>query len=480
MQPFQNADRVVVVLPRLDPTLSGHLALFELERVGFEAELGAPVEFSATDPGGGCRWLLEIDPAHDSAAITSREPGDLTITSRARDVAGIFEALNLWRTVRRSGRAAAATDCTSLDQAIERIVVEVAHAYPAFELRGLDWDAICERGREKVRSADDPLAAAQAWLAELDDSHTWVWPGHANLPYALCVEPDAVRFTYVPRGSAAYAAGVRPGWRLATLDDELPDAAGWLERTAAPPHSRPALAGRRLLAGPAGVPRLLTALDVRGNSRSWQEALKPGPPEPAVSWRRLDSGAGYLRVAAWLDDVDEAIDAALHELRGCESLVVDLRRNPGGSLVAACRTRDRFVRASTTLGSIRHSLGAGRLSEPTPLLAEPTPLLAEPAARAWAGRLVVLTDELTFSSSEDFLLGLQGLPHVWVVGTPSGGGSGRPRHLRLLPGWLLTVSTALTFDRNGRCVEGAGLPVDVHVQPSLSETDDVLEAAAAL
>ena len=286
----------------------------------------------------------------------------------------------------------------------------------------------------------------------------------SRMPSASSRTPFGSR--YVPRGSAAYAAGVRPGWRLATLDDELPDAAGWLERTAAPPHSRPALAGRRLLAGPAGVPRLLTALDVRGNSRSWQEALKPGPPEPAVSWRRLDSGAGYLRVAAWLDDVDEAIDAALHELRGCESLVVDLRRNPGGSLVAACRTRDRFVRASTTLGSIRHSLGAGRLSEPTPLLAEPTPLprsrRAGPAG--WSSSPTSSPSPRARTSYSDS----RGFEHVRVVGTPSGGGSGRPRMLRLLPGWTLTVSTALTFDRNGRCIEGAGLPVDVHVPPSLS------------
>ena len=52
--------------------------------------------------------------------------------------------------------------------------------------------------------------------------------------------------------------------------------------------------------------------------------------------------------------------------------------------------------------------------------------------------------------------------------------------LRLLPGWSLTVSTALTYDRNGRCVEGAGVPVDVYVPPSLSEADAALEMAAAL
>lgn len=461
------------MLPALDPTLGGQLALFELERAGFEAELGGRVAFSNFDPGSGPRWLLEIDPALESAPVTSVDPDGDTIVSRARDVDGLFEALNLWRTVRRNGGAATATDCATLDEAVDRIVVEVGDTYPAFELRGLDWEAICERRLDAVRSADDLLGACQAWLAELEDSHTWIWPGHGNLPYALRVDGDDVCFTHVPPESAGFAAGARPGWRLVELDGDSPDGSGWLLRTAAPPHSRPALSGRRLLAGPPGVPRVLTAADSSGRRVTWEDEPATRPSEPVVDWRRLAAGKGYIRIGAWRDGVDEAVDAALRELRGCEAVVVDLRRNPGGSLVAACRTRDRFLRTATTLGSIRYSVGSGALSAPAPLR-------AEPAAAAWPGRLIVLTDELTFSSAEDFLLGLQGLEHVRVVGVPSGGGSGRPRVLRLLPGWSLTVSTALTYDRSGRCVEGAGIPVDVYVPPSISEGDAALEIAAAL
>ena len=180
------------------------------------------------------------------------------------------------------------------------------------------------------------------------------------------------------------------------------------------------------------------------------------------------------RIAAWVPGrgVDDALDAALAELRDRETLVLDLRGNPGGNLVLAARTRDRFLRERTELGSIRYSVGGGELSGEFPLVAEP--VLGH---ERWAGKLTVLTDALTFSSSEDFLLGLQGLEHVTAVGTPTGGGSGRPRALRLLPGMTLTVSTALTFDRNGRCIEGAGIPVDLEVGGS---DDEVLAAALAL
>jgi carboxyl-terminal processing protease len=468
--PFAGTPLVSIVLPALDPTLGGQLALLELERAAFEAELGAPVAFTASNPGRGARWLLLLEPERTAPPATGWEPVERTIVSRGRDVGGLFEALNLWRTARRAG-SAESVDCTSVDEAVHRVAAEVADTYPAFELRGLDWDDICARHADGVRRAAAPLPALQAWLAELEDSHTWVWPGHGNLPYVLEVGERTIRFVHVPDGSAGHEAGMRPGWRLLGLDEASPDGREWLARTAAPPHSRPYLAGRRLLAGPSGLPRALTAASPDGVEVTWEDTPIPSPPEPVVEWRRLGSGAAYLRIAAWLEGRDDEIDAALADLRGTETLILDLRRNPGGNLVLATRTRDRFLRARTTLGSIRYSVGGGGLSGSIPLVAEP------PEERVrWPGRLVVLTDELTFSSSEDFLLGLQGLEHVTVVGAPSGGGSGRPRSLRLLPGTTLTVSTALTYDRAGRCVEGAGIPVDVPV----ADRGEVLEAAERL
>ena len=42
------------------------------------------------------------------------------------------------------------------------------------------------------------------------------------------------------------------------------------------------------------------------------------------------------------------------------------------------------------------------------------------------------------------------------------------------------MSTALTYDRDGHCVEGAGIPVDVPLLPSSAEMDTVLDAAERL
>ena len=472
MQPFQNADRVVVVLPRLDPTLGGHLALFELERAGFEAELGAPVEFSPTDPGrrlplaAGDRSGTRLGTDH------SWEPGDATITSRARDVAGIFEALNLWRTVRRSGGAAAATDCASLDEAIERIVVEVADTYPAFELRGLDWDAICERASDAVRSADDPLAAARhgSPSSRTRTRGSGRVTRISRTPSASSRTPSGSRTCRAGRPGTRPASGQAGGWRRSTTSSPTPPA-GWSGR----PRRR-----TRVPRSPAGGcwpgRRRAAALDRAGPSGTAGRGRRRRR-RPARTGRQLAPAGLRHRLPA---DRRMARRRRRSDRRGAsraQRLRVARRRpapQPGREPRRGLPDAGSFPprRDDARLDPLQPRRGSA--------LSRPTPLLAEPAARAWPGRLVVLTDELTFSSSEDFLLGLQGLAHVRVVGTPSGGGSGRPRHLRLLPGWPLTVSTALTYDRNGRCVEGAGIPVDVHVPPSLSETDAVLEAAAAL
>ena len=56
-------------------------------------------------------------------------------------------------------------------------------------------------------------------------------------------------------------------------------------------------------------------------------------------------------------------------------------------------------------------------------------------------------------------MGLAEAPDTRVLGSPSGGGSGRLRVLRLLPGWRLTITTCHTFTNDGHRIEGSGHPV---------------------
>jgi carboxyl-terminal processing protease len=471
-------DHVVMALPVDDSAITAALPLIRNECGEFEAALGVPVDVEAVDLAAAVvdsdqiLWRFSYDTSTVVAELEWRR-GDRVIVSRARDGSGLLRSLNLLHTLVRSGRDVVRDEgCTSIDEVCDRVVAEVAGSYPAFGLRGLDWAALSASHRSAVTAAGaDPLPALQRWLAELDDAHTWVhhWPRPYNPPYTVAVHGDDAVLRRVPVGSAGFEAGARSGWRLVGVDP-----ADWLSRTGAPAHARPLVAGRRLIAIPDGESRPMTACSPDGQTVRWLE--KPSAAERGVfaSWRRLDANTGYLSVTGWARDMRAAFDAALTELGSCDRLVLDLRGNTGGNLMAALRARDRFVRSETVMGSIRYSDGVGGLAEPAELVARPSD------DERWARQLVVLTDCLTYSASEDFLLGLAGLDHVRVMGQPTGGGSGRPRTLPLLPGLELSVSTALTYDRNGHCIENAGIQPDLvatHPRADGSGRDPLVDMA---
>jgi carboxyl-terminal processing protease len=109
----------------------------------------------------------------------------------------------------------------------------------------------------------------------------------------------------------------------------------------------------------------------------------------------------------------------------------------------------------------------------------PHDLVAEPPA---AGPTLTkpvrfLVDPLCYSATEDFLQGVAGLGHVQLVGQRTGGGSGRPRTIRLREHLVVTISTALTFDRDGRCIEGHGFAPDIAVSADPLHPDATLDAA---
>jgi len=328
---------------------------------------------------------------------------------------------------------------------------EVADTWPRLATR-VDWPAITQRHETAMTTAEDLPAALDRWLAELGDAHTTTRssaePG--RLPHRVVLYPDRVSFHEVAPDSPAWHAGVRPGHRLIVAD-----LVERQRRWGAHSHARPWVVGHRLLAGAAGTMVELHAVGPDGRRASWQETYKPYRSLSLLEWEKRED-IGLLRLRGFLPPMERDLDAAMGALSTTRALVVDLRGNGGGNLLMAERFRSRFLRRTTRLGVLRRTLPGGALG-PDEVLE------ADPHETPYGGRVVFVTDPVTYSAAEDCLLGLQGLDHVKVVGMPSGGGSGRLRLLRVLPDRQLSISTALTWDRRRRCVEGHGIPVDLRV-----------------
>lgn len=125
------------------------------------------------------------------------------------------------------------------------------------------------------------------------------------------------------------------------------------------------------------------------------------------------------------------------------------------------------------------TLPKGEFSDWHYMVVSPT---AEDGTYFYRGRVAVLVDPACFSATDVFAAAFRGVPNVILVGTPTGGGSGQSRPVKLpRSGIELNLSSMVSFQWDGNLFDGVGVPPDLLVQPEptdfIGETDTVLEAA---
>ena len=494
-RPFTSAAQCIAVLP--DQPADEHkrkawfnfTMLIQRETPELEAELGTRIAWSESgiDHCNGARMLIGPARLNPDLAAWQRQRSvslpkeplvaidrpERVVVMDAPSLDDIGDAFQLLRTaIWQREDLLTASFASSPAELLQRLDNEVQRTFPQLFARVPGWKSHVESGRRQLKDPDD-LATIQTLMAHLQDAHSWAKDPRINgrLPYHTMATKDGCHFWDVPSWSHAWAAGVRSGDLLLE-----PRATDWLVRTGATLHAKPWVIGYRMLAGRVGEAIELEARRAAGGIVRWAETIPSTPWHDPIEWKRLDRGTGYLRIHAWLnsDEWHDAFITALQELGGCDRLVVDLRGNVGGALVAAQDARDRFLPGETHLGTIRFSTITGEIDAGAPLTGRP------PATGpVWTKSVRFVTDPLCYSATEDFLLGLQGLPHVHVIGQTTGGGSGRPRTISLRPNLNITISTALTFDRQGRCIEGNGLVPDVPIVPDAADPGAGLRRATA-
>ena len=106
-----------------------------------------------------------------------------------------------------------------------------------------------------------------------------------------------------------------------------------------------------------------------------------------------------------------------------------------------------------------------------------------PDAGIYTRPVIVLHDEGCFSATDNFLGALKGHPGVTLMGTASGGGSGRMADYQLPHSRLaLTLCQMASFSSDGRTYDGNGVAPDVVLAPKLEDHlrgkgDSMLDAA---
>ncbi len=97
--------------------------------------------------------------------------------------------------------------------------------------------------------------------------------------------------------------------------------------------------------------------------------------------------------------------------------------------------------------------------------------------------IVVLMNEGCYSATDIFLSTLKEIDGVTLIGTASGGGSGRSRRYQLNNSLIeVRLSSIVSFQPNGELYDGVGVQPDIEVKQIgisdiLKETDSQLEFA---
>lgn len=236
------------------------------------------------------------------------------------------------------------------------------------------------------------------------------------------------------------------------------------------PHS-----GRRVVReGAGGAARPGERVVVREGGRPGalpDSAFGDGPPP----WERealernfglarveiLPGNVGYFEITGFMEGpgMEESLVAALEFLRHTEAVIVDLRRNGGGSGNMTHLFYSHFFPA-TPVPTVRVKSRQQELNRDMQTFAE------VPGPRRPAVPLYVLTSRFTGSAAEEVAFVLQNHRRATLVGDRTGGAGHMVGSYTLPHGFIAMISiTRVSDPATGREWEAVGVQPDVRVAP---------------
>jgi len=310
-----------------------------------------------------------------------------------------------------------------------------------------------------IRGAIDGMLAAldphSSYLdgAALERLETMIDGNYQGLGISVQMEDGAVKVVSPFKGSPADKAGIKAGDYITHLDGKL---IYGLELDEAVKQMR----------GVSGTSIRLSILRP-GRDELLEVDVTRGVIElEPVTFELKEGRIGYISVNEFSRDVGVDVNAALTSLRQQSNgplagLVLDLRRNPGGSLDEAVALSDLFLSKGQIVSQ------RGRNARDT---------IYYEAEKYYRGDvaegvpMIVLIDAGSASASEIVAGALQDQRRAIVMGERSFGKGSVQTLLPLTRDSALKLTTARYYTPSGRSVQEGGIEPDIRV-PQLSDPD---------
>ncbi|MBX7078678.1 MAG: hypothetical protein K1X88_05775 [Nannocystaceae bacterium] len=366
-----------------------------------------------------------------------------------------------------------------------------------------DWPALRLSYAQKlvgIEDAERGYAIINEMLGELGQSHFRLFPpggggdederreGSAEPPLSVRWIDD--RLVVVDSRAGGHLGKVEPGATLLAVDDrDFDEAIARLRARAERPSELAFELGRvasaRLSCARAGQAKKVKLAEADG--RQVIRMLQCAEPEgervtlgnlenipTRVNWRMMPgTTVGYLAFNVWMLPMVKRVEAGMAELRnaGMTALVLDLRGNPGGVGAMSVPVARMLLSQPGSLGTLQFRDFKQEFN-------------VEGNALGFTGKVALLVDEGTASTSEIFAAGLRDLGRVTIFGGRASAGAALPSVIDELPGGAILQYVVGDYrSPKGTVVEGVGVVPDVLV-PETREAfvgghDPVLEAAVA-
>jgi carboxyl-terminal processing protease len=301
------------------------------------------------------------------------------------------------------------------------------------------------------------------------------------------IEGKATVFS-VREGSSAERMGLRPGYLVTHVGGHNVAGLPPSPRALRPVEERFRLRrhAARLLSGPVGTKVSVRFLD--GSGQAHEAMLTRDPPaRPSVQallmppivpevHSRLAGDVGIVAFNFFLfqpilAEVEKAVEG--FRRKGAKAIIFDLRGNPGGFGGMAIPVAARLCSREMSLGTIQFRDFANTLAVAPSLGSKP-----------FLGKVIILTDEGSASTSEILAAGLQEAKRATIVGE-STVGAALGSTIEALPGGaLIQIPVAGFRTPKGVAIEGRGVQPDRRVIETraalLAGQDPVLDEALAL
>jgi carboxyl-terminal processing protease len=290
---------------------------------------------------------------------------------------------------------------------------------------------------------------------------TMIDGNYQGLGISVQMDDGAVKVVSPMKGSPAEKAGIKAGDYITHVDGKL---IYGLDIDDAVEQMR----------GPAGS-TIRLSLVREGRDKPFDVTVTRGTIELEPVTSELKSGnIGYISVNEFSRDVGRDVNGALKALKAqakgrLGGLVLDLRKNPGGSLDEAVALSDLFL-ADGQIVSQR-----GRNKRDTFYYDAESVF---PGDVAQGTPIIVLIDAGTASASEIVAGALQDQHRALIMGERSFGKGSVQSLLPLGKDSALKLTTARYYTPSGRSVQEGGIVPDIKV-PQLSDPDEALRAKYA-